>query len=290
MNEKATQANLDWQGALSETYHQISQQVLAHAPQLLAAVLLFLAGLIIAVLFSRAVSRLLLAANSIVGKLVPASWQVQQNLLKPRHATLLGRITFWLVLLFFAAAGMNVLGFEVFYQWLAEVLAYLPRLIAGLLIILGGYLLGIICKSLAVSAAQSAGFSETRLIGHSVQAITVFTALVIGIEQLGINIHFLTNIVIVVLGISLFGMSLAFGLGARTLVANVIGAQQASRHCQIGSHISLGEVEGILIEIDNSQLVLESSNGRITIPARLYLEQICQISSDGSAPTKASRS
>ena len=85
------------------------------------------------------------------------------------------------------------------------------------------------------------------------------------------------------------GGALAFGLGAKNLIANIIGAQNLRKHCRIGEFMQLGTVEGIVIDITQTSIVLDTEKGRSIIPAKLFQEQVSSFrsgleSSVGSQP------
>jgi small-conductance mechanosensitive channel len=81
----------------------------------------------------------------------------------------------------------------------------------------------------------------------------------------------------VVSGVIVAGIALAFGLGAKTLVANIIGARHAQKYCRSSDHIQIAGVEGKVVEINSTMMVIETDQGRIMIPAKLYLEEISQV-------------
>ena len=127
--------------------------------------------------------------------------------------------------------------------------------------------------------AESAGFKQSELLGTSVQVAVFFTAVVIGVEQLGINIHFFTQFFIVTSAILLFGFSLAFGLGAKDLIGNIIGSQQAQKIIRIGDEIAIDDIEGVVIEISSTALILETEAGRTTLPAHWFSNKMTHIKS-----------
>lgn len=91
--------------------------------------------------------------------------------------------------------------------------------------------------------------------------------------------YFLTNALIVIIGILLAGACLAFGLGAKTMVANTIGAQYMRKHCQVGESIKLNGFEGEILEIRQTCIVIETPDGQAIIPAKLFHEQVSVLSS-----------
>lgn len=263
----------DLQSAITDLYTQLQTYLLGYLPQLLGALLLILAGWIVAWLLSRLTLSLIRLLNRLLTVLVPTALRDKGLEIKHQHSQFAGKIIFWLVMLFFIAASTSILGLDLFATWLGGLLAYLPKLLAGILIMLGGYLLSNLLSTMARATAESAGLAQAGWIGAFTKFAVIFTALVIGIEQLGINIHFITTLVIVLTGVLSFGLALAFGLGSRELIANVVGARQARKHCQIDDHLKVGETDGILVEITDTMLVLETAQGRALLPAKYWLEQ-----------------
>lgn len=108
----------------------------------------------------------------------------------------------------------------------------------------------------------------------------VFTTLIIGVEKIGINVDFLTNVLILVIGVLAAGGALAFGLGAKTLIENIIGAQYVKKHSQIGELMPIGEFSGCIVDITQTSIVLDGPSGRVVIPAKKFQELISQFSSE----------
>ena len=177
-------------------------------------------------------------------------------------------------MLFFVSATANMLGWQMFSGWMNNVITYLPNLITGLLIILGGFLLSNGVKSVVVSTAHSAGIEQVQILAGAVKIAVIVATLIIGINQIGINVDFITNLLVVTVGVFLSGAALAFGLGARTMVANIIGGQYVRKHCRVGEQMRLGEVEGNVVEVTQTSIILDTELGRTVIPAKHFQEQV----------------
>lgn len=67
--------------------------------------------------------------------------------------------------------------------------------------------------------------AQAATLARSVQIVILATAIIVGIELIGLNMHFVTTGVVVFVGILLDGAALAFGLGAKTMVGNIVGIQ-----------------------------------------------------------------
>lgn len=266
----------DWHASLSTTYSEIAQSVVAYAPRVVGALLLLLIGWLVAKLVAAAVGKLFVGLNRLLRRFERRDGRSLVQPLRASHGIAITQVVFWVVMLFFFAASSNVLGWNLFAGWIAGILGYLPKLITGLLILLAGYLLSNVLRAATVTAAASAGIGEPELPARVVQAIALFTAAVIAVEQFGVNVQFLTTMLAVAGGVLLSGGTFAFAFGARNLVANIIGAQQLRRHCRVGEFVRVGAIKGILVEITQTTLVIETKEGRATVPAKLFHEQICR--------------
>lgn len=278
-----------WQDLFSLTYQQTLHQITEFLPKLLGALLLLLLGWLIAVLLSRAAKAGVHLLEGSLYRLSPRLLPKTAPATRKRHIDVIGKVVFWLVMLFFIALCANNLGLDLVSRWMGELIAFLPHLAAGLLIMLAGYLISNVVYMMTYSASDSAGLGQAHLIGRSVQLTVFVTAIVIGVEQFGINLQFLTQFFIVISAVLVAGFSLAFSLGARELIGNVIGAQQATRVFQIGDEIRLGDAEGVVVEVTASLIILESPEGRLTIPASQFMREHCHIKTPAqqSARTQA---
>jgi hypothetical protein len=269
---------LSWQESLAFTYHEFTAQIIAFAPKLLGAIALLLVGWLLALVL-RIATRKLIRGVDFVFLRVAKTGGIRQESIKRSYAELVSKIVFWIVMMFFITATTNMLGWKMFANWLNSLITYLPNLIAGLLIIFAGFILGNIARTGVVNTANNAGINQGEMLARVTQLTILLTAILVGIEQIGINVDFLTNVLIVMVGVLLAGATLAFGLGARTLVANIIGAQYFRKHCRIGEHMQLGELEGSVVEVTQTSIVLDTGSGRTVIPAKKFQETACQLSS-----------
>ncbi len=204
----------------------------------------------------------------------------QQEQIRRSYATIISQTVFWVVLLFFIAASANLLGWKLFSDWMGSLVEYLPKLVTGLFIILIGFLLSNGGKAAVRGTIDAAGLQQGALLGTIAQMVILFAAVVIGVQHIGIDVSFLTTMTIVLTGIGLAGGALAFGLGARHLVANIIGAQHMRKHCRTGEVMRIAGVEGTIAEVTQSMIVLDTEEGRVLVPARLFLEESSRTSSN----------
>lgn len=268
----------NWQLSLSQTYEGAVTQIIAWAPQLIGALALLLVGWGLAYALRILTKKLIKSFDSIFLRGVQVEVP-HDGKLKRSYAEVVGSVVYWTVITFFIAATANMLGWDMFSSWMSGVISYLPNLVTGLLIILAGFVLGTVTKAGVLGAAHTAGLEQGEMLARIAQIVVVFTTLVIGVEQIGINVDFLTNVLILLVGVLAGGGALAFGLGAKTLIENIIGAQFIRKHVRIGELMSIGEFSGSIVEITQTSIVLDGKLGRIVVPAKQFQESVSQFGS-----------
>jgi hypothetical protein len=131
-----------------------------------------------------------------------------------------GRVAFWLAFLFVLTAAIGALQIPAVTAFMNQVLAYLPNVIAAVVIFV-----------IAAAVAGAAGGAAVKLMGDTptgklVAAVVPTLVMVIGIfmvlNQLKIAEEIVTITFMVLLGSIGLGMALAFGLGGRQVASRLL--------------------------------------------------------------------
>jgi hypothetical protein len=245
-------------------------QALVYAPKLLGSVALLLAGWILAKLLRAISHRLLQWLDRLVERLLGEGRAARLRI--GRSAAVLGNIVFWAVMLFFITASTQVLGLTTFATWLSGVLDHLPMLVAGLLIVIGGYFLSRFVADLILGASRLP-IAQRAAAARSAQVAILAGALLVGADQIGIRVTFLAIFVGAIAAALAGGAIVAISAGARQHVANQIGARQVRQTFDVGQSIRIAGYEGRILEIGGQGVMLESSDGRVSLPGYLFTEQ-----------------
>lgn len=265
---------------LSEAANDVLVTVVTYIPSLVGALVLLLLGWIIARLIRAGIVKGGDAANRVLDRFLRAgSWSRVR--LSTRVLVLVGNAAFWVVILFFITAATETAHLDAFSSWLDRVIAYLPTLVAGGLIVLVGYLVSTLVRDLVSATVSSAGLGQSDLFGTLAQGVTFLTAIVIGMDQIGVDVTFLVTIVAIAIAAVLGSLSLAFGLGARTLVSNLIGGHYLQQELQPGQMARFGSVQGEVLELTPTSVILATPEGRMSIPAKLFDEEITIVMTPG---------
>lgn len=259
--------------SLRDMFGETYRSFLEYLPHLGAALLLLLAGWLIARLLRSVVIRLAGGLNTALARISAWSGTRRRLTLTPGARSLIGNVVFWVVILLFIAMAARVARLELFTTWLDRIVAYLPTLFAGGLILLAGYFVSTVVRDLVVAALHSAGSTHSEFLGRVTQSAIFLAAIVIGLDQIGIDITFLTILFSIVVGGLLASLSLAYGLGARVLVANLLGARYLQRLLEPGQVARISGIEGQVLELTPTSVILATDDGRMSIPAKLFQEE-----------------
>ncbi|MEX0900096.1 MAG: hypothetical protein WD081_05335 [Gammaproteobacteria bacterium] len=226
----------------------------------LAAVLVLLLGVVFGKLAEIAVRRTLDFAERLVGRYGTRD----QHLVSPIFKQGFALIAFATVLVLAVVIAVRLLDIDHLTAWLESVLAYVPRFVIGLVIIGFGNVLGALLRTLTagVLAHGDTNALLPRLVHISVVAIAVIT----GLQQIGLDISFIVQLSLILLAALLGGLSLAFALGARQYVANLLAQSELSRYTA-GERLRIDGIEGVIVEIHRTGLTLADDEGQVSIPA-----------------------
>jgi small-conductance mechanosensitive channel len=263
----------EWVSALGESLSALGQRIAAEVPRVLGAALLVFLGYLLGRLLARWSTRLVDFVGGLFRTRIPGETLARTGIEKSAAEVLRG-IIFWIVLLVFVTAATEILGLPVLAAWLSGISTYLPRAVVALLIVLAGFLAGNLARDAIATAAAATGATYGTLLGGAAKGVILVIALVTAVDQMGVDSLFLTVTVAVVLGALIGGAALAFGLGARTVVSNIIATHYLRQTYHIGQTVRVGDVEGRITSITNTAVLLDTAAGQVSVPAKAFGEVV----------------
>jgi hypothetical protein len=218
----------DLGNAIEASFVSIFTGFIEALPAILLALLLFIAGLIIGAFLGKAIKQILTRVglnnalhNDAVQK---ASKRAGYDF------NLAGFIAFlvkWFVIIVFTVAALQVLGLAEIQAFLTGVVAYLPQVLAAVIILLIGGVLGEFLQNLVQASARTAHVRSANTLGIVARwAIWVFAAIA-ALSQLGIADYFLQTFFTGIIVAAALAFGLAFGLGGRDAAARYLERMQS---------------------------------------------------------------
>jgi hypothetical protein len=197
--------------------------VMGFLPGLLAFLLIVLLGLAVAWLVRAVVRRVLTAAH--FDRLADSSGAGQLLSRADVQATpsaLVASFLFWVLLAAFVMAGMSALDIQALNQLTAEFFLYLPRIFAGLVILLVGFLFANFLSRATLLAAINAGAPSPRVISLVVRLLITVLAFAMALEQLRIARSIVLAAFIISFGAVMLSLAIAFGIGGREVARRML--------------------------------------------------------------------
>lgn len=251
---------------------QFKEGLFNFLPEFILAVLVLLAGILIAKLIRVLINR---SINKLPGLIPNKKTQnrLKQLIIDKPIVKIIGGVVFWILVLFFLAAATEILGLPVITVWLSGITSYLPRILAAVLIGTAGIIAGVIIRDLVITTATSAGIVYGSVLGRLAQIIIILLTGLIAFDQIGINVSILINLIVIIIGALLFGAAFAFGLGARESVSNILASYYLQKIYKVGQVIQIRGQKGRIIEITPTAVILEAPEGQLYIPAKEFNEE-----------------
>ena len=268
--------NTQWFPDLNDWVAETAAAIFSTLPSILAAIAILVVGWFVARLSQGLARRLSQGINRIMERVFRTGSLASARLSSPMIAVV-AEVSFWIVVFIAITIAMRVGGFTVISGWLNQIVVHLPNLIAGLLIIGLGYFSSDYIGRMVDSGVGAKKAEERLLLGRLVRGFIFTTMLIIGLDQFGVEVTFLITLLTVVAGTVLVGFSIAFGLGARAHVSNLIAARTAQSVLQTGMTIRICGVEGTVLEVSPSHISLETETGQTLIPANMIDENMVEI-------------
>lgn len=271
-----------WTASLAASVGRVADRTFEYLPNLLGCVVLLLLGWLAASLLRSLTQRLAGAAMQRVARTRAIQARTERSRSWQSVPMVLGAAVYWTVLLFFLAAAIEALGLSAVSNVLGLVTVYLPQVLVALLIVFAGLWLGEFVRTLLARAAPRAGLGYGDLLGRGAQGLIVFLAIIIAVDQIGIDSTVLITTLATVFAATLGAAGLAFGLGARSTVGNIIAARYVQKSYRVGDTVRVGEHQGRIAEFTDTAVMLESEKGRVMVPAQRFSEEVSvRLAGDG---------
>lgn len=253
------------------------RQFMAFLPQLLRAIVLLIVGALLGLLLEAVGANMLrrLGFDGFADKagvtrvLRDASRDKSQ-----KASALAGDLIFWIVMLTFMGVAAQVLGLAAFGKMMTALAAFLPRLLGAALLLVLGLFLGQAARELMAGPTDRQVTPPWwRQLDQGVQAVIVALTVVVALSLLGIDLRWVTWLVIILVAVVGLAIALAFGVGFQGLARDLAAGFYLRTRLKAGQCLRVGEVEGQVLQLSSLYLVLQTTDGPLTLPYSLVHSQ-----------------
>ena len=223
-------AKLEWENLIAEPVREMLTTIINYLPVLLGALVILIAGWIVAKLVKRALDWVLKTVrfDKLADK-TGISAILKKGDLKITAREVVSGLVYWLVIIMVLVMVVNALGLPRASDVLESLFAYIPNVIAALFVLVVALFLASFVSGIVHTAAGNANLPRPEIFaGVSRWAIVVFAA-TISLEELGIAPLLVSTTFNIVLGGVCLALALAVGLGSKDAVARYLDELKEKR-------------------------------------------------------------
>jgi hypothetical protein len=216
-------AELEWENLIADPVRQMLTRILGYLPILLGALVILIVGWIAARAIRRILDWLLktIRFDTLADK-AGISAILRKGDLKISAREVVSNIVYWLIIIMVLVMTVDALGLPKSSDVLSSLFAYVPKVIAALLVLIVAMFLANFVSGIVRTAASNANLPKPEIFaGISRWAIIIF-AVTISLEQLGIAPLLVTATFNIILGGVCLALALAFGLGGKDAAARYL--------------------------------------------------------------------
>jgi len=213
-----------WGQGLGESFRGVGEGVAVFAPKLLIAIIVFIAGWVVAAILGRVVAQII---KSIKVDNILKSAGVEDVLSRAgfrlSSGGFLGALVKWFIIVVFLVASLDIIGLSQVNEFLKDVvLGYLPNVIAAVLILLVAAIVADVMQKIVSGSAKAAEIKTAHMLGGVTRwAIWVF-AIVVALDKLGVLSNYGTILFQGIVYMFVIAGGLAFGLGGKEAASRFI--------------------------------------------------------------------
>ncbi|MCI0356102.1 MAG: hypothetical protein L0099_13850, partial [Acidobacteria bacterium] len=206
--------------ALTDQLNQGITQIAAFLPRLLAALGILMVGILVAKMIER-------GTDIVLHRIGFDRWMREGGVTEAleRAGTMLdpssviAKLVFWTVMLLVIILSANALGVTAVSGLFSEMLAFIPNVIAAVIVLVLGILLGEFVKDLVLASAGTLAVALT--LARAGKGAVILLAVFMALEQLAIAEDIVLVFFIAVVGAAALAAGIAFGLGGREVAAEI---------------------------------------------------------------------
>ena len=221
---------MDWNEILLDPIRAFLSQLVGFLPNLLAVLAILVGGWVVAKVIQTVLGRLLRAvkADSLAER-VQFAEMLARGGIERTFSQLVAAMAYWIVMLIVLVAALNALRLTATAELLQQFVGFLPTIVTAIVVLILGILAAGFLAATVRTVASNAGIAQAPVLGQFAQAIVIIFAVVVALQQ--VQVQFVGDAFLIILGAISFGLALAFGLGCKDLVGRWIN-DLADRLCQ----------------------------------------------------------
>jgi small-conductance mechanosensitive channel len=237
------------------------------SPRILGAIIIFFVGYVAAKFIAYIIKKILrsIGVDKLVEKLNEIEFLEKSNI-KVIPSIVFSKVVYYTLLLIFTILASEYLAIEAITGLVRNILTYIPNLIAGLLVLIIGLLIAQFIQNILATTLKSLGVPSAKFIGVFIFYFIFLMAIITALAQVGIDTDFISNNLSIIIAGCVFAFALGYGLASKDMMANFLASFYSKEKIKIGDILSVSNVKGEVVKIDNASITLLTKDSSIIIP------------------------
>ncbi len=257
------------------TYQGVIESLIAWTPKVLLAVVLFLAALIVSKVIERVLRGVLTRLHfDALAQRIGLESALQRLGVRESLNHVLPRAIYYLLLVLFAKTAADAMGLTAISEAIGAFMAYLPNIVAAILILVLGSTAAQFAGRAVTEAATNTGIEFAGSLGSLVSGTLMFVLGIMAISQLQIDTEIIRVVTAAVLAGMALAFGLAFGLGTRDITRNILAGFYARKTFEIGKPLEVRGEEGELMSITPTQTLLRQGDRVVAVSNGVFLDEV----------------
>lgn len=258
---------------LRNTFQLLISQFVIFIPRFLGCLIILVIGYFVArgvkIIVSQVLSRV--GFDRIGDRLNEISIIKQLNT-EIKLSSIVAKILYYYILLIFLTFAADTLGIDTITKMVMSLVTFIPKVIAGAVMLQVGVMLSDWIKIAIVSLCKSFNIASAKLIGNIAFGFFLIITLLTALGQIGVETKLLESSFIIIIGGIIVAFALGYGIASKDVLANIISSFYTKSHFEEGQKIRINEVEGVIIAMDKTSVTLlnESNSNKTIIPLQLF--------------------
>ncbi|MCJ7839183.1 MAG: hypothetical protein MUP61_08245 [Burkholderiales bacterium] len=198
-------------------------QIAGFLPKLALALGVLIAGWLLAKFARFAIEKALRAINlNVLTERAGLDGFLRQGGVETDTTGILGLLIYWLVILAALIIGFNSMGLTYITGLLGEVVLFVPKIIAALLILAFGAYFARFVGNAVITYCRNISIQDADVLGKLAQYGIMTFVVLIALDQVNVGGDIVRQSFLIILAGVVFALALAFGLGGKAAAAELI--------------------------------------------------------------------
>ena len=190
---------------------------------------------------------------------------------------IVAKIFYYYLLLIFLTLATEKLGIDTITNMVLSLVNFIPKIIAGAIMLQIGIMLSDAIKSAVTALCKSFNIASAKLIGNIAFIFFLIITFITALGQIGIETTLLESSFLLIIGGVVVAFAIGYGFASRDVLANVISSFYSRKNYKEGQLIKIDDVKGVITKIDATSITIVNDFSTTIVPLQLFQTKLVEI-------------